>query len=109
MLELLEFLAGFVVGAVTFYLFASWFLRRLISRALAEDAQQSIALSVIRARVEQHDGMFYFYNNESNEFLVQGRSLSELIERLEVRQSGVTVQVVDGDKDTIANLKDLTK
>jgi len=106
---MLEFLAGVVVGAGTLYLFAAWILRRLISQALVEDAAQSKASPIIRARVEQHDGMFYFYNNESNEFLVQGRTLPELIERLEVRQSGVTVQVVDGDEDTIANLKTLAK
>jgi hypothetical protein len=109
MLELLEFFAGVVVGLVVFYLLATWFLRRLISQALAEDAAQSTASSVIRARVEQHDGMFYFYNNKSGEFLVQGSNLQELLEHLELRRPGTTVQVVDGDKETIAHLKSLAK
>jgi hypothetical protein len=106
---MLEFLAGVVVGAGAWYLLVTWVIRRLIAQALSEDAAQSTASSIIRARVEQHDGMFYFYNNESNEFLMQGRSLPELVERLEARRSGITVQVVAGDEDTIANLKTLAK
>ena len=106
---MLEFLAGFVVGATVLYLFAVWTIRRLISQALSEDAKSHPADPTIRARVEQHDGMFYFYNNDSNEFLVQGTNLSELIDHLESRRAGVTVHVVAGDESAIANLKALAK
>jgi hypothetical protein len=106
---MLEFFAGVVVGAAAVYLLAVWTIRRLISQALAEDAQHLVDNLVIRARVEQHDGIFYFYNNDSNEFLIQGSDMTELIDRLEARRAGTTVHVVAGDESTIANLKALAK
>ena len=106
---MLEFLLGIVLGAGTLYLLTVWSMRRLISRALAEDAAAEQENLTICARVEQHNGMFYFYNNDSEEFLVQGTNLVELIDNLEARQPGVTVQVVNGDESTIANLKALAK
>ena len=106
---MLEFLLGFMIGAASLYLLTVWSVRRLISRALAEDAATEQEKLTIRARVEQHNGMFYFYNNDSEEFLVQGTNLVELIDNLEARRPGVTVQVVNGDESTIANLKALAK
>jgi hypothetical protein len=105
---MLEFLAGVVFGASVSYLLVTWVIRQFITRALAEDVASDEDL-VIRARVEEDKGVFYFYNNKSGEFLVQGSNLQELLEHLELRRPGTTVQVVDGDKETIAHLKSLAK
>jgi hypothetical protein len=108
---MLEFLVGVVVGAGVLYLFAAWILRRLISQAMSEDAVTAAREEdlIIRASVEEHNGVFYFYNEKNNEFLVQGSNLQELLEHLESRRPGTTVQVVNGDKETIAHLKSLAK
>jgi hypothetical protein len=106
---MLEFLLGVVIGASLLYVLTVWSIRRLISRALAEDAAAHEEDLVIRAHVEEQDGMFYFYKEDSNEFLVQGRDIKELIEHLESRRPGVTVQVVRGDEKTITNLKAMAK
>lgn len=106
---MLEFLLGVVVGAGLLYVFAVWTIRRLISQALAEDAATEQDDLVIRAKVEEQDGVFYFYNEKNNEFLVQGSNLQELLEHLESRKPGTTVHVVNGDKETIAHLKALAK
>ncbi len=105
---MLEFLAGVVVGAAALYLMTVWTMRRLIARAMQEDAADIEDL-VIRAHVEEHNGVFYFYNEKNDEFLVQGSNLKELIEHLESRRPGTTVHVVKGDESTIANLKGLAK
>jgi hypothetical protein len=105
----LEFLLGFMVGAGLFYMLTVWSIRRLIARALAEDAAAHEEDLVIRAHVEEQDGMFYFYREDSNEFLVQGRDITELIEHLESRRPGTTVHVVRGDEKAIANLKAMAK
>ena len=106
---MLEFFAGIMVGAAAVYLLTVWVARRLIAQALAEDARYHEDNLVVRARVEQHDGIFYFYNNDSDEFLIQGSDMTELIDRLEARRAGTTVHVVAGDESTIANLKALAK
>jgi hypothetical protein len=105
---MLEFLLGFMVGAGALYAGTVWTIRRLIARALAEDAAQEEDL-VIRAHVEEQDGVFYFYREGSDEFLVQGRDIKELIEHLESRRPGTTVHVVRGDEKAIANLKAMAK
>jgi hypothetical protein len=106
---MLEFLLGVVIGAGLLYVLTVWTIRRLIARAMAEDAATQEEDLVIRAHVEEQDGVFYFYKEDSNEFLVQGRDIKELIEHLESRRPGVTVQVVRGDEKTITNLKAMAK
>jgi hypothetical protein len=106
---MLEFLLGVVIGAGLLYVLTVWTLRRWIARALAEDAAIQEEDLVIRAHVEEQDGVFYFYKEDSNEFLVQGRDIKELIEHLESRRPGTTVHVVRGDESTIATLKALAK
>ena len=108
---MLEFLVGVVVGAGVLYLFAAWILRRLISQAMAEDAITAAREEnlIKRARVEEINGIFYFYNKDNGEFLVQGKDLQELVDHSESRWPGATVQVIDGDKETIANLKAMAK
>lgn len=103
---MLEFLLGVVVGAGLLYVGAVWTIRRMISQAIAEDvAEQREEDLVIRACVEEHNGVFYFYNEKNDEFLIQGRDIKELIAHLESRRPGTTVHVVRGDDATIAQLK----
>ena len=103
---MLEFLLGVVVGAGLLYVGAVWTIRRMISQAIAEDvAEQREEDLVIRAHVEEHNGVFYFYNEKNNEFLIQGSDIKELIAHLESRRPGTTVHVVRGDDATIAQLK----
>jgi hypothetical protein len=106
---MLEFFLGVVVGAGLLYIGITWAIRQLIAKFIAEDRITTDANLVIRAHVEQLNGVFYFYNKDSGEFLVQGRDLQELLDHSESRWPGATVQVVDGDKETIANLKAMTK
>ena len=108
---MLEFFMGVVVGAGVLYVFAVWTIRRLIARALEEDAMTSAHEEdlVIRACVEEHNGVFYFYNEKNNEFLIQGSDIKELIEHLESRRPGTTVNVVKGDDATIAQLRAMFK
>ena len=103
---MLEFLLGVVVGAGLLYVGAVWTIRRMISQAIAEDvAEQREEDLVIRAHVEEHNGVFYFYNEKNDEFLIQGRDIKELIAHLESRRPGTTVHVVRGDEAAIAQLK----
>ena len=103
---MLEFLLGVVVGAGALYVGAVWTIRRMISKAIAEDAaEQREEDLVIRACVEEHNGVFYFYNEKNDEFLIQGRDIKELIAHLESRRPGTTVHVVRGDEAAIAQLK----
>lgn len=107
---MLELILGFVLGILASYLFAILTLRRFVKKILASDTTVgSLDDLTIRARVEEHNGVFYFYNNDSDEFLVQGSNLQELIDHIEARKPGAVVHVVNGDESTIAQLKALAK
>ena len=103
---MLEFLLGVMVGAALLYLMTTWLMKRLIARAMQENyterEQQDL---LIRARIEQIGSQFYIYNLDKNEFLVQGHTMKELIDNLNLRQPGAVIKVVDGDEQAIQNLK----
>jgi hypothetical protein len=102
---MLEFILGVMVGSATLYLLTAWTLRRFLSKleqAVDERLQEEL---IIRARVEQIDNQFYIYNIDKNEFLVQGSSMKELVDNLELRKPGAIIGVVDGDEQAIQNLK----
>jgi len=61
--------------------------------------------NVIDCRVESHQGMFFVYNNDTNEFMAQGSTLAELRERIRARWSNRRVSVVAGDETVLEQLK----
>ena len=111
---MLEFIVGVIVGVIASAIAVKIISNMIIKKfqralnSVVSDLEEKESL-IIRARVEEDNGVFYFYNNDSNEFLVQGSNLQELLEHLESRKPGTTVQVVDGDKETIAHLKALAR
>jgi len=103
---MLEFLLGVMVGAALLYLLTTWLMKHLIAKAMQEgSADRELANSVIRARIEQINNQFYIYNLDKNEFLVQGHTMKELIDNLQLRKPGAVIKVVDGEDQAVLNLK----
>lgn len=101
----MEFILGIVAGTLALWLLAVWTVHRYLNKIQqAVDARRQQDL-LIRARVEQIDNQFYIYNMDKNEFLVQGRTMKELVDNLELRKPGAVIGVVDGDEQAIQNLK----
>ena len=102
---MLEFLLGVIIGSMALYLLAAVLFQRYLNKiqqAVDERNQQDL---LIRARIEQIGSQFYIYNLDKNEFLVQGHTMKELIDNLNLRQPGAVIKVVDGDEQAIQNLK----
>lgn len=102
---MLEFILGVVVGTMALWLFTVWTVRRYLSRiqqAVDLRTQQDL---IIQARVEQIGNEFYIYDMYKDQFLVQGRTMKELVDNLELTKPGTVVGVVDGDQQAIQNLK----
>jgi hypothetical protein len=70
-----------------------------------EKALETLQDNMVKARVEQHDGMFYVYNTQDNSFIAQGTSLSELKSRIEERMRNANVVVTEGDDSVLKALK----
>ena len=100
---------GVAIGAWLFYLalkLAVHILMRRLSQdieTLEEALKEQVEL--IPCRVEQHDGVFFVYNNDTNEFMAQGSTLSELRKRIKARWKDRRVSVVAGDEAVLEQLK----
>jgi uncharacterized protein (DUF2344 family) len=105
-----EFILGAAAGVVISVVVVRWILIRATARAeqqinqLVQQLKQEMS-QIVTARVEEHDGMFYVYDSENNNFLAQGENISVLQERIESRIKNARVYVTQGDPDVIARLK----
>ena len=102
---MLEFLLGVISGSMALYLLAAVLFHRYLNKiqqAVDERNQQDL---LIRARIEQIGNQFYIYNLDKNEFLVQGHTMKELIDNLQLRKPGAVIKVVDGEDQAVLNLK----
>jgi hypothetical protein len=102
---------GVCLGIWLFYLAMKLAVRIAVKRASQElqDLEKAIEQYhdevMIPCRVESHQGMFFVYNDQTNEFMAQGNTLAELRERIKARWANIRVSVVSGDEDTLAQLK----
>jgi hypothetical protein len=101
---------GVAIGWITGYMFlhtlTTWMLRR--SEARLEElvkAIEEVTANNIQARVEEENGVFYVYNTKDNTFLAQGRTLTELREKIEERWPNANVAVTEGDVAVLERLK----
>jgi hypothetical protein len=105
-----QFLIGMFAGIVLAVIVGRWILARATAQAeqqieqIIQQLKQEID-QTITARVEEHDGMFYVYDSENNNFLAQGENLEVLKQRIESRIKNARVYVTQGDPDVIARLK----
>lgn len=106
-----EFIVGFMAGVVFIWIFQlilAVILRHYFNRQLA-NLEQSIKEQnqshTIIGRVEEINGCFYIYDQETDKFLAQGNSMSDLSLVLKQRWPDLTVFVKDGNKDAIQRLK----
>jgi lipopolysaccharide export LptBFGC system permease protein LptF len=100
---------GVVIGVCVFY-FALKLAVQILARRLAYDIETleealKEHVDLIPCRVEQHDGVFFVYNNDTNEFMAQGSTLAELRERIKTRWKDQRVSVVAGDEAVLEQLK----
>ena len=101
---------GLIYLAVTiaFGLLEAWLIYRF-SRELSEeltsvgqalDEERLIALTV----EQQHD-QYFCYNSVTNDFVCQGRDLTEIRERFRERYPNKDAAIYDGDRTAVATLK----
>lgn len=102
---------GMLLGIWLFYLVMKMAVHITVARASKElqDLEKAIEQyheeDMIPCRVESHQGMFFVYNDQTNEFMAQGNTLAELRDRIKVRWSNIRVSVVAGDEAVIQQLK----
>ena len=105
-----ELIVGIVFGMVLAMVVVYVYLRMVMLRA-AENLDNLLNVierlkeSIIHARIEEQDGVFYVYNIEDQSFMAQGKTIVELRERIEQRWRDAQVFITEGDEDAIERLK----
>jgi len=105
-----ELFVGMIFGMCLALAVVYVYLRMVMLRAAQnlDDLIQVIERlkqSIIHARVEEEDGVFYVYNTEDQSFMAQGRTVAELRERIEQRWRDTQVLITEGDKEVIQRLR----
>ena len=77
-----------------------WLLEQKVERLDAEI--EAIRKIYKRVKIEEYDGMFYIFDVETDEFLGQGRTAEEFVDRL---KHNLVLQPVEGDPDVIARFR----
>ena len=101
-----EYAIGFVIGYIVCLFQIRGAINRAVDRTLEEHEDTDSTTKQIQARVEECDGVFLLYNNDTNEFLAQGVDHATLKDNVRARCSGFDVLIVAGDADHIKLLKE---
>jgi hypothetical protein len=116
MMEFGDFLIYFGIGWLIFSIALSvleFLLRRHVERSMdqelagvgqALDEERLIALTV-----EQEHDQYFCYNSVTNDFVCQGRDLTEIRERFRARYPNKDAAIYDGDQTAVATLKSQLK
>ena len=104
-MELNDFLLGALFGIIVCMWLGYIVLGRLADMLINANSQETREASelVIRARIEEVGGMFYVWNTDNNEFVVQGRSVKEMQDKLSNKQ--LQIKITDGDDAVIQRFK----
>lgn len=105
-----ELIVGMIFGMCLALVVVYFYFRMVMVRAAQniDDLIQVIERlkeSIIHARVEEQDGVFYVYNTADDAFMAQGTTIAELRERIEQRWADVQVMITQGDQAVLDRLK----
>ena len=112
MMEFGDFLIWFglvyLVVNVTFGLLKAWVMYKFeqhISEELTSVGQALDEERLIALTVEQQHDQYFCYNSVTNDFVCQGRDLTEIRERFRARYPNKDAAIYDGDRTAVATLK----
>ena len=105
-----ELFVGVIFGMILAMVVVYVYLRMVMLRAAQnlDDLMQVIEQlkqSIIHARVEEQDGVFYVYNTADQSFMAQGTTVTELRDRIEQRWKDAQVLITEGDQAVIDRLR----
>ena len=112
MMEFGDFLIWFGLAyfaiAITFGLLEAWLMHRLsqgLDQELNAVGQALDEERLIALTVEQEHDQYFCYNSVTNDFVCQGRDLTEIKERFRARYPNKDAAIYDGDRTAVATLK----
>lgn len=108
-MNIIELLGDFLIWLAVMYFIGqiiSYFLHRHLDRSLEElDAQlQELKRMIKYVKVEQHGDIIYLFDNETDAFIVQGRTAEDFQQHI---SDDTVFKIVGGDDNAIKKLKEM--
>ncbi len=106
-----DFIVGVVAGVLLLWLFQwvlAWMIQRQVDQQVAELERlikTQTQMQTVWGRVEEVNGVFYVYNQNTDEFLAQGADLAEIDLVIKQRWPDRTVLVKSGEDNVVQRLK----
>lgn len=106
----MDFLLGLAVGVAVSYLITRlivWMTLRQIEREgieveqLIQSMKQKVQERIVQARLEEHQGMFYLYRVDNDEFIAQGRTHDEIQRITDQRLPDLPVYVTEAEDSVL--------
>ena len=97
-------LHGFIVYGL-FQMFVAWYTQK--EETNLNNALDEFNENIIICRVEEQDGMFYFWNVLDNTFVGQARTVPEIADISERLQKQLLME--EGDKDLLDKLQKMVR
>lgn len=83
--EILSIFGIFALGFILGWIFREEIAKRRIDKLLDElegDVEETVNASIVKIKIENHNGAYYVFNEESDEFMAQGMTRKELEDAL---------------------------
>ena len=97
-------LHGFIVYGL-FQMFVAWYTQKEVTNL--NNALDEFNENIIICRVEEQDGMFYFWNVLDDTFVGQARTVPEIADISERLQKQLLME--EGDKDLLEKLQKMVR
>ena len=97
-------LHGFIVYGL-FQMFVAWYTQKEVTNL--NNALDEFNENIIICRVEEQDGMFYFWNVLDDTFVGQARTVPEIADISERLQKQLLME--EGDKDLLDKLQKMVR
>ena len=107
----IDFITGMVFGVIICIIIGHVLLhiaQRRIDRLMKQlfvNVKETVDKLTVPVRVELQNGIFYIYRVKDNSFLVQGATMAEIREKVQVIAKDMHVYIAEGDDDVIRALK----
>lgn len=97
-----DFLVGILLGVCIGQAWMTWSM--MVSARKLEQTIRDLSDSVpetshtVYCMIEQHGEQYYLFDQETNQFLTQGRTVEELLSKV---PKDLNIRIVGGDQDVI--------
>lgn len=109
-MELLSFIYYIALFGISVWFVFTWAVSRHLQQqeisAIIQDIEQE---RLIALTVEVDQNQFFCYNSVSKEFVCQGQSVKEIIEKFKLRYPNKSAAIYDGDETAVRTLKSQLK